>query len=145
VTLSELQDQIKKDLKIHPDQLDESSRITPEIHHIYNKLMMQERLALKKLNREWDKLYLQQWEYYRKKADPEVYEKKPLLKKIMDTDVKYYLSADPDLQELRSKIEAKEELIEFLKRALDQISQRNWQIRNQIEWLKFLGGEKGPK
>lgn len=103
-------------------------------------MLRRERDALKKLEREWDVLYLQQWEYYRKKADPEVYEKKPLLKKIMDTDVKLYLAADPDLQELRGKIESKEEVIDFLKRTLDQVAQRTWLIRNAIEYYKFVNG-----
>lgn len=140
MTLSELQDQVKQDLKLSGDQLNHDAVITPDIHHTYSCMLRRERDALKKLEREWDVLYLQQWEYYRKKADPEVYEKKPLLKKIMDTDVKLYLAADPDLQELRGKIESKEEVIDFLKRTLDQVAQRTWLIRNAIEYYKFVNG-----
>jgi hypothetical protein len=142
MTLSELQDQVKKDLKIQADELTFESVRTPDLHNTYNKLIMSEKLALKKLERQWDVLYLQQWEYYRKKSDPEVYQEKPLLKKVMDTDVKLYLAADPDLQNLRSQIESKEELISFLKSVMDQIAQRNWLIRNAIEYLKYLGNEK---
>lgn len=144
MTLAELQEQVKTDLKLNSDQLNYDAVATPDIHHIYNKMYMRERIALKELERKWDALYLQQWEYYRKKADPEVYEKKPLLKKIMDADVKLYLAADPDCQELRAKIEAKEELIDFLKRTLEQIAQRTWLIRNAVDYLKYLGGERGP-
>jgi len=143
MTLKELQDQIKTDLHIEHDELNYEAIKTPQIHHKYNKMLMSERLALKKLEREWDKLYLSRWEYYRKKADPEVYEKKPLLKKIMDTDVKLYLAADEELQELRAKIDAKEELIDLLKRTMDQIAQRTWLIRNAVDYLKYMGNEKG--
>lgn len=141
MTLTELQDQVKQDLKIQGDQLDFEARRTPDIHHTYNKMLMAERMALKKLERKWDALYLKQWEYYRKKADPEVYEEKPLLKKIMDSDVKLYLAADPELQELRGKIEAKEELIDFLKRTLDQIMQRTWLVKNALDYYKYTNGE----
>ena len=142
MTLSELQEQVKKDLKIQSDELTFEAVRTPDIHHIYNKMLMTERLALKKMEREWDILYLKQWEYYRKKADPEVYEKKPLLKKIMDSDVKLYLTADEDLQNLRAHMESKEELIDFLKRTMDQVAQRTWLIKNAIDYMKYLGNEK---
>ena len=140
MTLTELQEQVKKDLKIEGDQLDHEALRTPDIHHTYSKMLMIERLALKKLKREYDQVYLTRWEYYRKKADPEVYEKEPLLKKIMDSDVKLYLAADGALQEVQGKIEAKEELIDFLKRALDQVSQRTWLVKNAIDYYKFLNG-----
>jgi hypothetical protein len=142
MTLTELQDQVRADLKLDSSELVYESVRTPDIFHKYNKIVMTEKLALKKLERQWDILYLQQWEYYRKKSPEEVYEKKPLLKKIMDSDVKLYLASDPELQELRAQIESKEELVDFLKRTLEQIASRQWNIRNAIEYLKYLGGEK---
>ena len=105
-------------------------------------MLMLERLALKKLERDWDKLYLERWEYFRKKAPDEVYIKKPLLKRIADTDVKLYLAADEDLQKLRTQIESKEELIDLLKRTMDQIGQRTWLMKNVTDYLKYLGNEK---
>lgn len=142
MTLSELQDQVKKDLKIQGDELVKEALRTPDLHHKYNKLLMTERLALKKLERQWDVVYLQRWEYYRKKADPSVYEKEPLLKKIIDTDVKLYLTADNQLQALRAEIDGKEELIDFLKRTMDHVIQRTWLIKNANDHMKYLGGEK---
>lgn len=137
MTLTELQDQVKEDLKLSADQLAHDAIITPDIHNKYNRMLMREKMALKKLERKYNVLYLQQWEYYRKKADPEVYEQKPLLKKIMDSDVKLYLAADEKLQELQAEIDAKEELVEFLKRVMEQINQRTWLIKNAIEYYKF--------
>lgn len=141
MTLTELQEDVKKDLKIQGDELTFEAVRTPEIHNKYNRMLMSERLALKKLEREWDRTHLAQWEYYRKKADPAVYEEKPLLKKIMDADVKHYIAADPELQELRVRMDSKEELIDFLKRTMDQIAQRTWLIRNAIENYKYLNGD----
>jgi hypothetical protein len=61
----------------------------------------------------------------------------------MDSDVKLYLAADTELQELRTQMDAKEELIDLLKRTMDQIAQRTWLIRNAVDYLKYLGNEKG--
>jgi hypothetical protein len=142
MTLKELQDGVREDLKIQGDELTFEAVRTPDIHHKYNKMLMAERLALKKLEREWEQLYLQQWEYYRKKADPVIYEKKPLLKKIMDSDVKLYLASDEILLEHRAKMEGKEELIDFLKRTMEQVAQRTWLIKNALDNYKYLQGDK---
>ena len=144
MTITDLQNQVKQDLKLNGDQLNFDAVMTPDIHNTYNRMLMAEKLALRKLQAEWDRLYLQRWEYYKKRADPEVYLEKPLLKKIMDTDVKLYIAADPEMQVLRAKIDLKEELIDFLKRTMDQIAQRVWIIKNSIDFLKYLGNEKGP-
>jgi hypothetical protein len=144
MNLKELQDKIKIDLKIQSDELVYESVRTPDLHNEYSKIYMSEKMAFKKLEREYDILYLQQWEYYRKKAPESSYVAKPLLKKILDSDIKIYLAADPEMQELRAQIDSKEEIVDLLKRALDQISNRQWIIRNSIEYLKYLGNEKGP-
>jgi len=142
MTLKELQEQVKTDLKIDGSELTFEAIRTPEIHHTYNKMFMTEKMAFKKLEREWDQLYLERWEYYRKKAEPEVYQEKPLLKKILDTDVKYYLAADEELQELRSKMDNKEELIDFLKRTMDSIAMRQWLIKAANDNNRYLVGDK---
>lgn len=143
MTLGELQMGIKADLRIDPsDLIMESVVRTPEIHWTYSKMLMTEELALKKLNREYKTLYLQTWEYYRKKADPEVYVDRPLLKKVMDVDAKNYIVADPDILELQAKIDAKEELVSYLKRTVDQINQRQWLIKNAQDHLNYLAGGK---
>lgn len=140
MTLLELQEQIKHDLKLNGSELFEESLRTPDLHNKYSKILMVEKMALKKLEREMNVLHLERWEYYRKKSNPQVYEEKPLLKKILDTDVKHYLAADSEILTLQAKIDAKEELVEFLKRTMDQIMQRNWNIRNAIEFYKFTTG-----
>jgi hypothetical protein len=140
MTLKELQDELKQDMKLDSSDLSSESLRTPDLHNKYNRSLFQEKLALKKLKREWDVLFKDRWEYYSKKADSEVYEKKPLLKKILPNDLKIYIAADSEMQNLKARIELKEELVEFLERAMDAIMQRNWIIRNSMEFLKFTNG-----
>lgn len=140
MTLTELKEQVTKDLKIEADQLDFEARRTPDIHNIYSKMLMHERILLKELEREMRSLKFEKWEYYTKKASPEKYLEKPLLKKVLTTDVKIYLEGDSEILELQAKIDKKEEMVDFLKRVLDQVSQRTWLIRNAIDYLKFQNG-----
>lgn len=142
MTLQELQLKIKADLRIDPDNLVWESVRSPDVHWDYSKILMTEELALKKLNREYKSTYLRMWEYYRKKADPEIYVTQPLLKKIMDVDAKMYILADDVIQELQAKIDAKEELVAYIKRTVDQINQRQWHIKNANDHLNYLAGGK---
>lgn len=138
--LSELQEQIKTDLRIDPDDLAIESARTPDIHWSYSKMLMTEKLALKKLQADMKELNFAKWEYFTKKADPEVYKDKPLLKKIMSTDVKQYICVDREVLDLQARIDGKEELIDYIARTLDQVSGRQWIIKNIIEHRKFLAG-----
>jgi uncharacterized HAD superfamily protein len=142
MTLLELQEQVKKDLKIDGSELTLAAIKTPDLHNRYNKMLFSEKLALKKLERQFSILYLERWEYYRKKAPDEIYEKKPLLKKIMDSDVKLYLNADDEIQALQAQIDGKEELIDFLKRVMDNVVMRQWLIKAANDNNKYLSGEK---
>jgi hypothetical protein len=142
MTLNELEIRVKKDLKIDRGELSYEAIRTPDIFNDYNKMIFHEKLALKDLERKWDILYLERWEYYRKKAPEEVYQKEPLLKKIMDSDVKIYLNADNELQNLRKQIDGKEEIIDFLKRTLDNIANRQWLLKAANDNNKYLQGEK---
>jgi hypothetical protein len=80
------------------------------------------------------------WEYYTGKADPEVYESEPFDFKVLKQDIDRYLDSDPKIQKLQLKIDYYEQLVLFLESILKQISDRQWQIRNAIEFQKLTLG-----
>ena len=87
-------------------------------------------------------LYRIKWEYYTGKADPAVYQAQPFDLKILKSDVGIYLDADKDLQEALGQKEAYlETVVSYLEKVLREINNRNWNIRNAIEWKKFIHGE----
>ena len=60
---------------------------------------------------------------------------------MLKADVGIYLDSDGDLQQLSQRMAYTKQIIEYLERILKEINNRNWNIRNTIEWKKFLHGE----
>ena len=139
--LETLQNQVDKDLKIDDTELDLESIRTPQLHNKYLKLYTEHSLRLKKVRDEYKYLYREKWEYYTGKAQPIVYEQNPFDLKILKSDVNIYLEADRDLQEIGDKEAYLATVVNYLEKVLREINNRNWNIRNAIEWKKFLHGE----
>ena len=96
--LSELQDQVDRDLKIDDTELDMESIRTPQLHNKYLKLYTKYSLQLKKAQDDYKILYRSKWEYYTGKADPDVYQEHPFDLKVLKADVGIYLDSDKDIQ-----------------------------------------------
>ena len=139
--LETLQKQVDVDLKIDDTELDLESIRTPQLHNKYLKLFTKYSLQLKKAKDDYDGLYKFKWEYYTGKASPDTYREKPFDMKVLKSDVYIYLNADEELQKLGQRIEYLKIVVVYLERVLREINNRNWNIRNTIEWKKFLHGE----
>ena len=139
--LETLQKQVDVDLKIDDTALDLESIRTPQLHNIYLKLFTKYSLQLKKVKDDYDGLYKFKWEYYTGKSTMEVYQAEPFDLKVLKADVHIYLNADEELQKLGQRQEYLNVVVVYLERVLREINNRNWNIRNTIEWKKFLHGE----
>ncbi len=137
----ELQKMADIDLKIDDTELDLESIRTPQVHNKYLKIYTQSCLQLKRVRDERKVLYRDKWEYYTGKSAPEVYQEKPFDLKILKVDVGIYIDADTEYQEIGQKEAYLEKMVDYLERVLKEINNRNWNIRNTIEWKKFLHGE----
>ena len=139
--LSELQKEVDRDIKIDDTELDIESIRTPQLHNKYLKHYTEYSLRLRQVKDEYKYLRREKWEYYTGKAQPIVYEQNPFDLKILKSDVYIYLEADRDLQEVGQKEAYLETVVSYLEKILREITNRNWTIRNTIEWKKFLHGE----
>jgi len=139
--LETLQNQADVDLKIDDTELDLESIRTPQLHNKYLKLFTKYSLQLKKVKDDYDGLYKFKWEYYTGKSTMEVYQAEPFDLKVLKSDVHIYLNADEELQKLGQRQEYLNVVVVYLERVLREINNRNWNIRNTIEWKKFLHGE----
>ena len=137
----ELQKMADVDLKIDDTELDLESIRTPQVHNKYLKIYTQSCLQLKRVRDERKVLYRDKWEYYTGKSAPKVYLEKPFDLKILKADVGIYIDADSEYQEVGQKEAYLEKMVDYLERVLKEINNRNWNIRNSIEWKKFLHGE----
>ena len=140
MTLEELQEQVGKDLKINEAELDLESLKTPQLHNKYLKHLNNFKLLLTRAESDYKILKRVKWEYYTGKASPKIYQDKPFNLKIMKSDVDKYLESDEELIKSSQKINYLETVVNYLDRTLRQISNRDWQIRNSIEWRKFTSG-----
>ena len=139
--LETLQKQVDVDLKIDDTELDLESIRTPQLHNKYLKQFTKYSLQLKKVKDDYDGLYKFKWEYYTGKATLSVYKAEPFDLKVLKSDVHIYLNADEELQKLGQRQEYLNVVVVYLERVLREINNRNWNIRNTIEWKKFLHGE----
>ena len=131
----------EKDSQIDPDNLHTESLKVPSLHAKYHEMFNNFLLLRKKAEQQRKNIRHERYEYYSGKADPEVYEKNPFGKKIRDKDtMTKYLDADDKLKEINLKIDYYETLLNYCESILKQINNRTYQIKNAIEWQKFIAG-----
>ena len=141
MNIDELYSEVERDIKIDDTELDLESIRTPQLHNKYLKIFTKHSLQYKKLQDDYKVLYRVKWEYYTGKASPEVYAENPFELKVLKADIGIYMEADKDLQQLGQRMAYAKQIVEYLERILKEINNRNWNIRNTIEWKKFLHGE----
>jgi hypothetical protein len=60
--------------------------------------------------------------------------------KPLKNEMDEFISGDTDLVNLNTKIEYLETMGYLLESILNQIKARDWQLKNAVEWKKFLAG-----
>jgi len=141
MNLEIIQEMWQKDSVVDPDRLDEESLRIPQLHAKYFELYNTNTLLKKNSERKWKELLHEKYEYYTGKADPEVYIENPFPKKIRDKEtLQKYLDSDKDLSRVAMKIEYYETLINYLESILKVVQNRTFQIKNAIEFRKFVSG-----
>ena len=138
--LEQLQKEAEKDLKINNEQLDIESLKTPELYAKYLKIYTRWSLLSKQAESEYKVLFRQKWEYYSGKADPKVYQEKPFDLKILKQDLPTYLESDEELIKAKHKVDYHNAMCDYAERVCKSINNRGFQIKNAIDWKRFLEG-----
>jgi len=141
IDLETLQGMWEDDSKIDPDNLHTESLNIPVLHskyyQIYNTLM----LLRKKAEQQRKNIRHERYEYFAGKADPQVYIENPFPKKIRDKEtMQKYLDADDKLSGVSLKIEYYDVMLKYIEEILKQITNRTYQIKNAIEYMRFSSG-----
>ena len=141
IDLETLQSMWESDSKIDSDNLHTESLSIPILHskyfNVYNNII----LLRKKADQRRKNIRHERYEYYSGKSDPEVYIENPFPKKIRDKDtMQKYLDADEKLSEANLKIEYYDVILKYLEEILKQITNRTYQIKNAIEFMRFSSG-----
>ena len=134
---------VEVDLKIDGTELgDESTRI-PQWHGKYINIYHDESLVLRKLEADYKTLRKQKWEYYNGKLSQEELNAlgwEPFGHRILRQDMDIYMDSDADMVRIVSKIEMQRAKVDYLDSVIKGINNRQWVIRNAIEWRKFMSG-----
>lgn len=135
-----VKDQWKQDSVMDEDLLDHESIRIPQLHSKYLNFLSDVRLIKIKKEQDYKKLLREKFEYYTGKADAEVYKEKPFDLKILKQDVQLYIDSDDEIQSALNKLNYYKEMIFLLESILNNINTRGFQIKNSIDWQKFMQG-----
>lgn len=143
MNIDKIKEMVEADLKIDGTELgDESTRI-PQLHGKYINIYHDESLVLRKLEADYKTLRKQKWEYYNGKLSQEELNAlgwEPFGHRILRQDMDIYMDSDTDMIRIVSKIEMQRAKVDYLDSVIKGINNRQWVIRNAIEWRKFMSG-----
>lgn len=131
------------DATVDSTELGIASLKIPELHSKYLKIYFDERRKLKALEFQSKDLSLKKYEYYNGKLSQEELDElnwEPFVKRLMKNEVDMYLDSDKDIIQNNVRIINQKEKLAFLEEVLKNVNQRNFQIKNAIEWKKFTQG-----
>ena len=141
IDLEGVQEMWKKDSNIDPDNLHTESLNIPVLHAKYFEMYNNFLLLRKKAEQQRKNIRHERYEYYSGKADPDIYVENPFPKKIRDKDtMQKYLDADIKLSTVSLKIEYFDVMLKYIEEILKQITNRTYQIKNAIEFMRFTSG-----
>jgi len=131
------------DCKMDRTHLDREAVGIPQLHHKYFKLLVSERLLMRKLESEMKQLKLDKYEFYTQGHTKETQEKGwtlPPKGMILKADLPMYMEADREIVSLNLRIGYQLEKIDLLESIIKMIMNRNFQIKSAIDWIKFEQG-----
>jgi len=135
---------VEADLKIDETELDSESLRTPQLHSKYLNFLTDEKLKASKLEYDYNRLKKYKWLYYIGKLSEEEladFGWEPFQLSILKTDIDRFLNADEELQLISNKLEYQKSVIYYLENIIKVISNRQWNIRSAIDWIKFTNGQ----
>tara|TARA_B100001245_G_C22871855_1_gene419249 strand:+ start:1046 stop:1456 length:411 start_codon:yes stop_codon:yes gene_type:complete len=133
--IEELEKSVETDLYIDETVLARESLSTPLKHNKYLKMLLRERLKLKKLRNDLYKVSLGRTNYYNG-SDPDPFEYV-----LKEREVKEYVRVDAVVVEAEAKVTLQEEMVKYLEEICKMFEKRGFAIKNAIDFMKFTQGE----
>jgi tRNA U34 5-carboxymethylaminomethyl modifying enzyme MnmG/GidA len=141
MNLDEINEMWEKDSVIDPDNLHEESLKIPQLHSKYYTIYNTITLLREKAKETYNKVRLDRYNYYTGKASAEVYAEEPFPYKIRDKDaLQRHMDADERLNKVELKVKYYDVMLKFLEEIIRMITNRNYSIKNSIDFMKFTAG-----
>ncbi len=141
MNLDEIQEMWQRDSVIDPDNLHDESLKIPQLHAKYYTIYNTITLLREKARETFNRVRLERYNYYTGKAPQEVYEEEPFPYKVRDKEaIQRHMEGDERLSKIELKIRYYDIMLKFLEEVIRMISNRTYQIKNSIEFMKFQAG-----
>jgi len=141
--LEEIYEQWEKDSFIDELILDDESLKIPKLHFKYLRYYNNENLLYLKMLSDFKKIKQEKRDFYLYGQTQETLKKGWVLPpqgKILKSEIPDYLEGDVDLIDMTLKLSYQIEKVNTLKAILDMIKNRGYQIKESIEFKKFMAG-----
>lgn len=132
-----------KDCQIDETELGTESTNIPKLHNKYLKIFMTERMRLLKLKSEFKKTRRTLLEYYLGELDQEELAelgRDQFYKKLLKNEVDLYIDSDDIITDITIRVAAQQEKVDYVESIIKSINTRGFQIKNAIEWNRFITG-----
>lgn len=121
-----------EELKINKSHLDEEAINAPLKTQFYLNLYFKSLNKLNNIQIEYDEIYSKRLRFYKTEYD--------LIPENI-SELKILLSGDKELNKVRKKLNDTNRKIHILKETIQQFRDRQWAIKNAIDFLKFTKGD----
>lgn len=132
-----------EDSKIDETNLTHESSKIPTLHNKYYLMYVKQGLKTTKLKEDLKELKKAKIEYYKGEMDEDELKErgwKPNPLKILRQDIDKYIEGDKDYINLSLKVAYNEAATKYLEDIVKQINNRNFIVKNMIDWSKFQSG-----
>lgn len=141
--LEDIRSMLDKDVLIDNSNLNTEATILPQLHNKYLCFLTDEKLILSKLESDLKILSRDKWLYYSgKMSEKELKDRnwETFELSLLKTDLDKFISSDTDIITLENKCTLQREKVYYLENSVKLISNKIWNIRAAIDWIKFTQG-----
>ena len=141
--LEEIQELWNRDRDIDISTLAVESVRIPQVHDKYLKIYIDERIKLKGLEFDLAKITRLKTNYYAGTMSQEELDElgwQPFLVKVIKGERQAYLDSDDDIIKLKKNMVIVQEKINYVDSIIKMISNRGFQIKSAIDWIKYKDG-----
>jgi hypothetical protein len=143
MNIQQIKAQAEIDTVIDVNHLDDEASKIPQIHNKYLCILMDEKVILESLESKLKILRRDKWLYYSGKLSQEELKQKgwePFDLNILKQDIDRFIDSDVDIINLGNKVFLQKEKVNYIESVIKIISNKIWNIRSSIEWIKFSQG-----
>ena len=141
--LDDIKKMVNSDLDMDKTELDIEALKTPQLHNKYLNILLDEKLILVKLEGEFKILRKFKWLYYTGKISQEELDEndiEPFPLNVLRQDIDKFMDSNEEIIKLTNRIAYGKLKVGYLESIVKIISNRQWLIREAIDWIKFTHG-----